>query len=161
MIGPRFPEMLWTSNYTGLCQLALCACLGYAFNTPGVRSLLFDSFYFLFVQRLKIHQRWEIKMFPGFPEPAYSPARACGFLDSQEYIRVLKKTSMYSSFPEFPLSFLVRFSLVPTISLPQVATMLSSCQWSFFFLKKKNVLGKILLAVSLFWLSSKVNLWKS
>lgn len=55
------------------------------------------------------------------------------FLIPRNTSESLKKNSMYILFPDFSLSFLVRFSLVPTISLPQVAAMLSSCQWPFFF----------------------------
>lgn len=60
-----------------------------------------------------------------FLEPVLSPTHARGGLDSQNMSESFDD-SMYTRSPHFPIRLLISFSFAPTISLPQLATILNN-----------------------------------
>lgn len=94
-------------------------------NTPVIRLQIFDGFYFLFGQWLKVHQRWNTATFPGVSWACSQSYTLHGGLDSQNMSESFDN-SMYTHSPHFPVRLLISFSFAPTISLPQLATILNN-----------------------------------
>ena len=105
-------------------------------NTPGIRLQIFNGFYFLFGQWLKVHQRWCTTTFSGISW-ACSQSYTCTWRSClPEYVRVLWWLYVHS-FPTFSYKIVDQLFICPNYitasASHNIKQFLSDSFWKMFW----------------------------